>query len=149
MAHPVFTVRAATWREDQAALQSVRLPVFVVEQKVDAREEFDSVDLVCQHVLAEDDKGQAIGTGRIDARGKIGRMAVLPNWRKHGVGRAVLTKTLELARHQGLTRVYLHAQVSAMGFYEMAGFTGYGDRFIEAGIEHLSMELQLLQSSSI
>jgi predicted GNAT family N-acyltransferase len=30
-----------------------------------------------------------------------------------------------------------------MGFYESAGFTGYGDRFIEAGIEHLSMELLL------
>jgi predicted GNAT family N-acyltransferase len=143
MAQPSFTVRSATWSEDQAALQSVRLPVFVVEQKVDAREEFDAADLVCQHILAEDVDGHAIGTGRLDAHGKIGRMAVLPNWRKHGVGRAVLTKALELARDQGLTRVYLHAQVSAMGFYEVAGFIGYGDRFVEAGIEHLSMELLL------
>ena len=143
MAQTAFTVRRASWHNDQAALQSVRLPVFVVEQKVDAREEFDSVDLVCQHILAEDAEGKAIGTGRIDTHGKIGRMAVLPDWRQHGVGKQILTKALEIAREQGLTRVYLHAQVSAMGFYEAAGFIGYGDRFVEAGIEHLSMELQL------
>jgi len=140
---PAFTVRAATWREDRAALQSVRLPVFVIEQKVDAREEFDAVDLVCQHILAIDAQGKPIGTGRIDEHGKIGRMAVLPEWRQRGVGRAVLLMALSLARAQGLGRVYLHAQTSAVGFYARAGFSGFGDRFFEAGIEHLAMELPL------
>jgi predicted GNAT family N-acyltransferase len=143
MQQPAFTVREATWRHDQAALQSVRLPVFVVEQKVDAREEFDEVDLVCQHILALDSDGKPVGTGRIDDHGKIGRMAVLPEWRQHGVGRAILQKALELARKQALNRVYLHAQVTAMGFYSRAGFIGFGDRFFEAGIEHQSMELPL------
>jgi predicted GNAT family N-acyltransferase len=143
MTQPVFTVRAANWRDDQAALQSVRLPVFVVEQKVDAREEFDAVDLVCHHILATDGSGSAIGTGRIDAHGKIGRMAVLPAWREHGVGRAILLNALELARAQGLKRVYLHAQVSAAGFYSRAGFKAFGDRFFEARIEHQAMDLSL------
>jgi len=143
MSERAFTVRAATWRDDQSALQSVRLPVFVIEQKVDAREEFDDVDLICQHILALDNNGKPIGTGRIDAHGKIGRMAVLPEWRQHGVGRAVLLQALEFARTQKLKRVYLHAQVSAIGFYARNGFTGYGERFYEAGIEHLSMELHL------
>ena len=143
MDNPGFTVRSATWREDHAALQSVRVPVFVVEQKVYAREEFDDVDPICQHILALDAHGKAIGTGRIDAHGKVGRMAVLPDWRKHGVGRAILLKSLELARVQGHRRVYLHSQVSAMGFYEREGFVGYGARFYEAGIEHQSMEKPL------
>ena len=143
MAASSFTVRSATWRNDQAALQLVRLPVFVVEQKVDAREEFDEVDLTCQHILAIDTEGKAIGTGRIDDHGKIGRMAVLPEWRKHGVGRAILLHALELAREQGLQRVYLHAQISAIGFYTRAGFIGFGECFYEAGIEHLAMELSL------
>jgi predicted GNAT family N-acyltransferase len=138
-----FTVRPATWREDQAALQSVRIPVFVVEQKVDAREEFDEVDPVCQHILAIDGNGKPIGTGRIDSKGKIGRMAVLPDWRKYGVGRAILLKAIDIARAQKLTRVYLHAQVSAIGFYAREGFSGYGERFYEAGIEHQSMEKSL------
>jgi predicted GNAT family N-acyltransferase len=140
---PSFTVRPATWRDDQAALQSVRIPVFVVEQKVDAREEFDAVDPVCQHILAVDETGKAIGTGRIDRRGKIGRMAVLPEWRKHGVGRAILLKSIELARAQGLDRVHLHAQVSALGFYRREGFQEHGERFFEAGIEHQAMDLRL------
>jgi predicted GNAT family N-acyltransferase len=101
------------------------------------------VDLVCRHILASDSAGKAIGTGRIDAHGKIGRMAVLPTWRQHGVGRAILLKALELAREQGLKRVYLHAQVSALGFYARAGFTAIGDRFYEAGIEHQAMDLSL------
>jgi predicted GNAT family N-acyltransferase len=138
-----FTVRPATWRDDQVALQSVRIPVFVHEQKVDAREEFDDVDPVCQHLLAVDSTGKPVGTGRIDAKGKIGRMAVLPDWRQQGVGRAILLKALEVAQVQGLKRVYLHAQVSAMGFYAREGFTGFGDRFYEAGIEHLAMEKSL------
>jgi predicted GNAT family N-acyltransferase len=138
-----FSVRRATWQEDRSALQSVRVPVFVIEQKVDAREEFDDVDLTCSHVLATDSAGRPIGTGRIDAHGKIGRMAVLPEWRRHGVGRAILQFALELARVEGLKRVYLHSQVSALMFYEKSGFCGFGDRFYEAGIEHLSMELQL------
>jgi predicted GNAT family N-acyltransferase len=135
-----FTVRAATWRDDQAALQAVRIPVFVVEQKVDAREEFDDVDPICQHLLALDLNGNAIGTGRIDTHGKIGRMAVLPHWRQHGVGRAILQKAIEVARQQGLMRVYLHAQLSAKGFYEREGFAGFGAHFLEAGIEHVAME---------
>jgi predicted GNAT family N-acyltransferase len=138
-----FTVRAATWRDDQAALQAVRIPVFVVEQKVDAREEFDEVDPICQHLLALDSNSNAIGTGRIDHHGKIGRMAVLPAWRQHGVGRAILQKAIEVARQHGLKRVYLHAQLSAKGFYEREGFTGFGPRFFEAGIEHVAMECTL------
>ena len=143
MTQPAFTVRAATWRADQSALQSVRLPVFVIEQKVDAREEFDEVDLTCQHVLALDSQGKAIGTGRLDNHGKIGRMAVLPEWRKFGVGRDILVYAVKQAQLQGFKRVYLHAQVSAMGFYARHGFTAYGDSFYEAGIEHLAMELKL------
>jgi predicted GNAT family N-acyltransferase len=140
---PTITVRAATWREDQAALQAVRIPVFVVEQKVDAREEFDEVDPICHHLLAINSNGDPIGTGRVDSHGKIGRMAVLPEWRQHGVGRAILQKAIEVARAHGLERVYLHSQVSAVGFYQREGFAGYGEQFFEAGIEHVAMERNL------
>jgi len=143
MKKAVFTVRAASWTDDRDALQSVRIPVFVQEQHVDAREEFDDVDLTCQHILAVDTSGNAVGTGRIDVHGKIGRMAVLTDWRKQGVGRAILRKAIELARDLGLRRVYLHAQTSALGFYEREGFVPYGEHFLEAGIDHRAMELRL------
>jgi predicted GNAT family N-acyltransferase len=70
-------------------------------------------------------------------------MAVALEWRNHGVGLAILNEALAIARSQGLKRVYLHAQLSALGFYERAGFVGYGDHFFEAGIEHRAMERSL------
>lgn len=138
-----FTVRTATWSADSQLLRSVRVPVFVDEQHVDAREEFDEVDLVCRHILAVDASGRAIGTGRIDERGKIGRMAVLKDWRAHGVGRKILQFAIDVAREQKMPRVYLYSQVTALGFYERIGFKAYGDLFMEAGIQHRSMELFL------
>lgn len=138
-----FSVRDATWVHDQTLLQQVRQPVFVVEQRVDAREEFDDVDLACHHVLAIDEHGNPIGTGRIDSHGKIGRMAVLKAWRNQGVGNAILDRLVQCARTRGDSRLYLHAQVSALGFYERAHFTSFGNRFYEAGIEHQAMERRL------
>jgi predicted GNAT family N-acyltransferase len=143
MSKPTYSVRLANWQDDREALQAVRRPVFVIEQKVDAREEFDHVDLECVHILATDQHNKPIGTGRIDSHGKIGRMAVLPEWRKHGVGWAILKFAIHHARAAGMKRVYLHSQTSALGFYERSGFIGYGNRFFEAGIEHLAMELSL------
>ena len=43
------------------------------------------------------------------------------------------------ARARGLPRVVLHAQISALGFYEKAGFVPEGDPFEEAGIIHRVM----------
>ena len=43
------------------------------------------------------------------------------------------------AARRGDPEVMLHAQVSAVGFYERAGFQAHGERFEEAGIGHLAM----------
>ena len=47
------------------------------------------------------------------------------------------------ARAAGARRIGLHAQTDALGLYERAGFTPYGERFEEEGIEHLGMEKRL------
>ena len=39
--------------------------------------------------------------------------------------------------------VQLHAQIDAVGFYQRHGFSGQGDEFVEAGIRHRLMRLQL------
>ncbi len=139
-----FWVRKARWDEDHAGLRAVRYEVFVSEQKVPEEIEVDEQDALALHVLAEAEDGQAIGTGRLlmdEAR--IGRMAVLLPWRRRGVGGAMLRFLLEEARAQGLRDVRLHAQVSAMPFYERFGFAGEGEEFTEAGIPHRTMRLRL------
>ena len=39
--------------------------------------------------------------------------------------------------------MHLNAQIEAMGFYRQLGFKAYGERFIDAGMPHQSMALQL------
>jgi predicted GNAT family N-acyltransferase len=84
-----------------------------------------------------------LGTGRIQIDGQIGRMAVLREWRRRGVGSAIMEALLTLARKEGCSRVRLHAQTHAIGFYSRFGFEPHGEVFREAGIPHRLMELTL------
>ena len=138
-----FRVEPADYVVDHKDLRSVREPVFVVEQQVPLEEEWDELDPRCRHVIARDSEHKPIGTGRLTPEHKIGRMAVLRQWRGKGVGEALLVALIEEARAQGLRAVSLNAQVGALGFYEKFGFQPYGERFQEAGIEHLAMKLVL------
>ena len=47
------------------------------------------------------------------------------------------------ARAAGAVRIGMHAQTDALPLYERAGYTPYGDRFDEEGIEHVGMEKHL------
>lgn len=124
----------------QPALRAVREAVFVREQNVPLALELDAErDPQCQHVLAFDESGEPIGTGRLTPDRRIGRMAVLNAWRGRGVGEALLAALLERAQTLGWREVSLHSQASATGFYARHGFLPFGERFVEAGIEHVAM----------
>jgi predicted GNAT family N-acyltransferase len=139
--NPVITIVAAAWSEDQERLRRIRHAVFVVEQKVDAREEWDGADAECHHALALTAEGEVIGTARMQPSGKIGRVAVLQPWRGRGIGRQLMEYLLQVATRQGMSRVYLNSQESAVAFYERLGFVCVGEPFVEANIPHRRMEL--------
>lgn len=136
-------VRIADWDNDQPGLRAVRTRVFVEEQAVSEAEEWDGLDPECTHVVAEAPDEGVVGTGRLHPSGKIGRMAVLPHWRGHGVGAMLLLRLIEEARRQGLESLYLHGQVPVLGFYGRYGFVAEGEEFDEAGIPHRLMRLSL------
>jgi hypothetical protein len=94
-------------------------------------------------VIARDEAGAPIGTGRLTPERRIGRMAVLADWRGRGVGDAMLAALMAEARKLGWPAVSLNAQVSAEAFYARQGFIPEGERFMEAGIEHQSMRRAL------
>jgi predicted GNAT family N-acyltransferase len=124
---------------DLPAIHEVRYQVFIAEQGIPAHLEWDGQDAACHHVLATDRRHAAIGTGRLDPQGRIGRMAVLSCWRSRGVGRDLLAKLLDLARAQGHREAVVHAQCAVADFYRKAGFQQQEQRFIEAGIKHMKM----------
>src|SRR5699024_11824164 len=119
----------------RADLHAVRARVFIDEQGVPPGLERDAEDPGCTHELARDESGRPVGAGRISSTGRIGRMAVLREWRGRGVGEAMLEALLDQARARTLAEATLHAQASAIGFYSRHGFVAVGKRFQEAGIE--------------
>ena len=138
-----FSVKHVEHAAEHAAIHGVRQQVFVVEQGVPAELERDALDPVCTHVLARDADGAVIGTGRLLPDGRIGRMAVLAGWRGKGIGEAMLDQLVRAATALGLAEVHLHAQLPACDFYARQGFVPEGERFEEAGIEHLQMRRTL------
>ena len=138
-----FRVEPADYRTDFQDLRRVREPVFVVEQQVPIELEWDALDPICQHVIARDNENRPIGTGRLTPQRKIGRMAVMREWRGRGVGAALLIALIDAARAQRWPDVTLNAQVDAIGFYEKYGFIAFDAEFMEAGIRHQAMRLEL------
>ncbi|HET6588146.1 MAG TPA: GNAT family N-acetyltransferase [Oleiagrimonas sp.] len=143
MSSTAFHVMLADWQRDRDDLRHVREIVFVREQRVPVELEWDGLDDRCDHVLARGHDSQPIGTGRLTPEHSIGRMAVLSAWRGCGVGAAMLAALIERARQRGWAQVTLHAQVDAIGFYERFGFRAHGEEFVEAGIRHRHMTLNL------
>jgi predicted GNAT family N-acyltransferase len=132
-------ISIVSWSDKQSELTSIRRAVFVEEQNVPESIELDGRDSECCHVLASDGDGKPIGTARMDKDGRIGRMAILREYRGRGVGRQILQVIMDWGRLKGITDFHLSAQIGAVGFYEKMGFECSGGEFEEAGIKHVNM----------
>ncbi len=140
------TVEKITTKEELQAAFGIRDLVFVVEQEVDASEEYDEFEDSSVHFLAKLE-GTPVGTARwrFTANGvKMERFAVLQEARGQGVGQALVAAVLaDMAHHpegKGKKRS-LHAQIHAMPLYAKFGFQAVGDQFEECAILHYKMEL--------
>ena len=136
-------IRIVDWASYREALSSIRHTVFVEEQGVPVELELDGEDASARHAAAFSDDDRLVGTGRMLASGKIGRMAVSQSMRRQGIGRALLDALVAEAKRSKLEEVSLGAQLPAVAFYERAGFKAYGDIFLDAGIDHKMMRLVL------
>lgn len=138
-----FGVEDADWEQLGPLAGPIRQAVFVGEQGVPAEMEWDRWDALSHHAVARGPDGRAMGTGRLLPDGRIGRMAVLKEWRGKGVGTLLLLHLMEAARKRGIEQIALHAQISAEPFYRRFDFVPNGDEFIEAGIPHVLMTRRL------
>jgi predicted GNAT family N-acyltransferase len=142
MNHP-FTVSLVSWHDGEPLLRAVREAVFMREQGVPEDLEWDGMDEGSRHALALSLRGDVIGCGRLLPDGHIGRIAVLPQWRKRKVGTAIVEALLGEARSRDMKEVIVDAQVRAVPFYRGFGFVEEGDEFMDAGIPHVRMRLKL------
>jgi len=143
MSNP-FTASLVTSHDGEPLLRSVREAVFIREQGVPEELEWDGLDEGCRHALALSHNGDAIGCGRMLADGHIGRIAVLPQWRKQKVGTAIMQALLDYARTHDYPHVDVDAQTHALPFYRALDFVEQGETFMDAGLPHVKMRLKLL-----
>lgn len=123
------------------SVRSIRTAVFTNEQGADAGGEFDSLDSTADFVLLYDGKSAA-ATARvvlIDKGYKIGRIAVLKEYRGKGYGNAVVRAVTEKAFEKGAHEVFVDAQNYAVPFYEKIGFKVIGEELIDRGLPHIPM----------
>lgn len=148
-------IQQVEWLPYKDSIQNLRQTVFIEEQKVDRSEEFDGLDEAedTWHFAAFDENERLIGYARLLNTGKIGRMAVLPEYRNRKIGSQILKETALLAlKNQILNKdkkLFVHAQTRARSFYRRAGFVPVGDIYMEANIEHITMEFDPKSEAAI
>jgi predicted GNAT family N-acyltransferase len=138
-------VRPAREADEVRAALALRHEVFVVEQKVPLDEEVDEHDETALHLVAVEG-GAVVATCRVVLEGstaKLGRVAVATTARRRGIASRLIDASETHARALGARRIVLAAQTGALALYERAGYAPYGERFLDAGIEHLMMEKAL------
>lgn len=138
-----ITIRVTS---DIAACRALRRTVFIEEQGVSEADEVDDLDDQAIHILATEN-GIPVGSARLltlGDTGKVGRVCVLAHARGTGLGAALMQAAVTQFRSQtGVKRVKLGAQLHALAFYERLGFTPYGEVFLDAGIAHRDMVMDL------
>jgi predicted GNAT family N-acyltransferase len=148
-AKPAARVKRISSTADLQKAFAIRVRVFVKEQGVPQEIELDRDDHCATHFLAIS-SGKAVGTARLVMRcgnAKIGRMAVVKSYRRKGFGTKLLQRAIATATKLGARKIYLHAQVPVIGFYEALGFHGLGAVFEEAGIPHQKMILRTMHNN--
>ena len=138
----VYYIDVVDWADSISELKKIRTSVFIDEQNVPVELEWDGLDENCTHFLVRSDNS-AIATARLTPEGQIGRMAVLSAYRGLGIGTTLLLKILSHAKESGHEQLYIHAQKQAILFYKRNGFIPEGNEFMDAGIPHLAMHLDL------
>lgn len=124
----------------------IRKTVFVKEQSVPLEleaDEYDAEGADCTHFMIFDGD-ELIGTYRIICEKKgeahFQRFCVLKDYRGEGYGRAALREAESYCVEKGYSKMTLHSQCYAIGFYERSGFTVVSGVFDDAGIPHTAME---------
>ena len=133
------------------ATSQLRLQVFVAEQGVPEALELDEWDQTAQHFIALKDH-VVIATVRIiitDDEAKLGRLAVLKSCRKQGIATQLMQMATQFCQQNSITRIRLGAQVSVQDFYAKLGYQAVGDIFDDAGIPHITMLQNIMDSNVV
>ena len=131
-------------KEELYAIVKTRIAVFVVEQNC-PYQEIDDTDKEALHVfIQEGEKIEAYLRLFPKEEGvvQMGRVLAVPHG--EGLGRMIVEEAIRVTRERkDIRQIYIEAQTYATGFYEKFGFRICSDEFLEDGIPHVGMVLDL------
>jgi len=121
-----------------------RAAVFVVEQNC-IYQDIDGMDVKSLHVFYEEEGKVAAYLRAFRMDDDVVRMGrVLTVKRGAGLGGMLLRKGITRIREEfAPKRIFIEAQCYATGFYAREGFRACSDEFLEDGIPHVQMILDM------
>lgn len=124
----------------------LRVSVFVVEQNC-AYQDVDEADRTAWHIWLQDEGGIAayarvLAPGTVFPDVSIGRVTAVR--RREGLGRRIVLAAIGAAKKHFRRAAHHHRGASYVKtLYTALGFTQTGPEFLEDGIPHVPMQLQL------
>ncbi len=122
----------------------VRSEIFIVEQNMHCQD-MDGVDFKARHYYLEQN-GKILAYLRAfftdDATVRIGR--VLSITHGIGLGAHIMRKAIaDIKQNMKCQKICLDSQKHAIAFYEKLGFKAVSGEFLEEGVLHVKMELEI------
>ena len=140
-----ITYRICESLDDVMKCIAVRCIVFCGEQNISYLLERDEHDATAIHVLGTID-GEPVAAARmryLNGYAKLERICIRAPWRGKSYGLGITQFMIDHAKQQGFNTFKLNAQSHLESFYGKLGFKACGEQFIEAGIDHCPMKLEL------
>ena len=122
----------------------LRTVVFMKEQGFE--NEFDKQDEDCIFIVAYDDD-KAVGMCRFFSDDQkhyhLGRVCVLKEYRKQGVGKLVVEETQRQVKELNGEEIVLSAQSRVKDFYTKLGYEAFGEEYYDEHCLHVDMMMKL------
>lgn len=133
----------------RAASCYVRMEVFVLERGIPLAEEFDALDTPERFYAVIYDEDLPVATGRIfiedEKTIRPTRIATLKEYRKQNLGAKIMTAIENYGVENGYVQSLVHAEQTAVGFYQKLGYTICLDIYYEDGVPCQSLEKRLVK----
>lgn len=132
--------------EELFEIYQLRVSVFVVEQQC-PYQEVDAADKAAYHVWLQDEDGIAAYARVLPKDAtfpdvSIGRVIAVR--RRCGLGSRIAAEAVRIAKEKfEADTITIEAQVYARSLYEKLGFRRTSEEFLEDGIPHIQMKLEL------
>ena len=132
--------------EELFEIYKLRVSVFIVEQSC-PYQDIDDADKSAYHVWLRDEDGieayaRVLPAGVAFPTAAFGRVIAVK--RRCGLGTKIVAAAIETARDKlGADMITIEAQVYARSLYENLGFRQTSEEFLEDGIPHIQMQLEL------